>query len=219
VGDTVLVCTKAVDCPVHKKVDSRVERPKKSFEQMADTRIANVRKDLPQRIRAALIRSTIENALKRCHSLSTADKVKFELAANQMHADLFFDRHRDLCKLMEVEPTADRKGPGKDWRGSTRKMFQGHPVEMMVAVVLMHRYHVGHNFGPDTDPLKPLLRLYRVEAKSIERRIREDTAAKIASIQATLKKRRSKQANQIDPSSAHPAERKGQTRPSNESVE
>jgi len=29
---------------------------------------------------------------------------------------------------------------------------------MMVAVVLMHRYHVGHNFGPDTDPLKPLLR-------------------------------------------------------------
>ena len=219
VGDTVLVCTQAVDCPVHKKVDSRVERPKKSFEQMADTRIANLRKDLPQRIRAALIRSTIENALKRCHSLSTADKVKFELAANQMHADLFFDRHRDLCKLMEVEPTADRKGPGKDWRGSTRKMFQGHPVEMMVAVVLMHRYHVGHNFGPDTDPLKPLLRLYRVEAKSIERRIREDTAAKIASIQATLKKRGSKQANQIDPSSAHPAERKGQTRPSNESVE
>src|SRR5206468_12302109 len=66
---------------------------------------------------------------------------------------------------------------------------------------------------------KPLLRLYRVEAKSIERRIREDTAAKIASIQATLKKRRSKQANQIDPSSAHPAERKAQTRPSNESVE
>jgi len=195
VGDTVLVCVRANDCPTHKKVDSRAERPKKSFEEKADTRIGNLRKDLPQRIRAALIRGVIEAALKRSRPSSTADKLKFDLAANQMHADLFFDRHRDLCKLMEVEPTTDRNGQGKDWRGATREMFQGYPVAMMVAMVLMHRYHIGHDLGGDTDPLKPLLRVYKVDAKAIERRIAGDTAAKISSIQAVLKKRNTKQAS------------------------
>jgi ParB family transcriptional regulator, chromosome partitioning protein len=208
VGDTVLVCVQANDCPVHKKVDSRAERPKKSFEEMADTRIANLRKELPQRIRAALIRGVIETALKRAQSLSAADRTKFDLAASQMHADLYFDRHRDLCKLMEVEP-ADRDGQGRDWRGATRKMFSGHPVAMMVAMLLMHRYHISHDVGGDADSLKPLLRVYKVDAKRIERQLRDDTTAKISAIQATLKKRKTKQTGRSDPNSAKRTTEKG----------
>jgi hypothetical protein len=162
---------------------------------MADTRIANLRKELPQRIRAGLIRGVIETSLKRPQPISAPDRVKFDLAASQMHADLFFDRHRDLCKLMEVEPLTDRNGQGKDWRGATRKMFEGHPISMMVAMVLMHRYHISHDHGGDTDPLKPLSRVYKMDAKAVERRIAEDTAAKISSIQAALKKRKTKQAS------------------------
>jgi hypothetical protein len=71
---------------------------------------------------------------------------------------------------MEVEPMNDRNG-GKDWMGATRKMFQGKPVALMVAMVLMNRYHPG--FAYEVDPLKPLMRVYRINAKAIERRITE----------------------------------------------
>lgn len=191
VADPVLVCTKAIGCPTHKKVDSRAERPKKSFEEMSETRITNLRNGLPMRIRAALIRGVIESAIKSSRLSSARQNVQFELAAAQMHSDLFFDRHRDLCKLMEVEPIADRDGQAKDWRGTSRKMFEGKPLALMVAMVLMHRYHVSS--ASDDDPLKPFLRVYRVDAKAIERKIEKETAAKIATIQGALKKHKVKQ--------------------------
>jgi len=53
VGDSVSICTQATECPIHNKVDSRSERPRKSFEAMADTRIANLRQSFPQRVRSA----------------------------------------------------------------------------------------------------------------------------------------------------------------------
>lgn len=192
VGATVQVCTKAAECPAHKKVDSRGERPTKSFEKMADTRIMNLRKELPQRVRAALIRAVVENAQKDRRRLSAADKVTFELLAGQMHHDLYFDRHRDLCKLMEVEAAKDKSTQTKDWRASSLKMFEGNPIALMVTMVLMHRYHTGHYGGPDADPLKPLLRVYKVDAKTIAKRIKAETDAKIAAIQAALKKRKAR---------------------------
>lgn len=192
-GDSIQVCTKAVDCPTHKKVDSRPERPKKSFEQMADTRIANLQNELPQRARGALIRAVIENTGKERRVLSATDKTRFELIAGQMHRDLYFDRHRDLCKLMGVEPAQDRSHELKDWRTTSLEMFQGKPVALMVAMVLMHRYHVGNYCGPDADPLKPLLRVYKVEVKAIEKKIKAEIAAKIGLIRATLKKRKARQ--------------------------
>ncbi len=187
VGDNVHVCTKAADCPTHKKVDSRAERPKKSFEQMADTRIQNLRNELPQKIRAALIRAVIEKARKNSVKLSSAGKIRFGLIAEQMHADLYFDRHRDLCRLMEVEP--QQSANSKDWRGASMKMFDGSPVALMVAMVLMHGYHAGYSARAERDALKPLLGLYKVDAKVIECRTKAETVEKIAAIEAALKKR------------------------------
>ena len=63
----------------------------------------------------------------------------------------------------------------------------------MVTMVLMQRYHV--NSASDNDPLKPLLRAYRVNAKAIERKIEKDTAAKIATIQGALREHKAKQRN------------------------
>jgi len=192
VGDSVQVCTKADVCLAHDKVDSRSERPRKSFEAMADTRIANLRHDFPQKVRAALIRAVIENAQKEHRSLSPSDKIKFDLMAEQMHHDLYFDRHRDLCKLMGAEPARDKANQSKDWRGSSAEMFDGKPVAMMVAMTLMHRYHVGCSSGTSLDPLKPLLSIYKVDAKPVAKTIKADVDAKIASIEAALKKRKAK---------------------------
>jgi len=188
VGESVAVCTKAQDCAVHSKVDSRSQRTRKSFEAMADTRIANLRHDYPQKIRAALIRAVVESALKEGRKLSPADKIKFTLAAEQMHPDLYFYRHRDLCKLMGVDPAKDKTG-GKDWRSSSSALFEGSPVAMMVAMTLMHHYHVGGYSGPNEDPLKPLLGVYKVDAKAIAKAIKSDVDDKIVAIEASLKKR------------------------------
>jgi ParB family chromosome partitioning protein len=192
VGDSVQVCTKADVCSVHNKVDSRSERKRKSFEDMADTRIANLRQEFPQRVRAALIRAVIENAQKERRVLSPTDNIKFALVAQQMHHDLYFDRHRDLCKLMGVEPARDKANQSKDWRGASSKMFDAHPVAMMVAMTLMHRYHVGSYSGCDPDPLKSLLGVYKVDAKAVANKIRTDNDSKIASIQTALKERKAR---------------------------
>jgi ParB family chromosome partitioning protein len=192
VGDSVAVCTKAQDCAVHNKVDSHTRRPRKSFEQMADTRIANLRHDYPQKVRSALIHAVIESALKETRKLSPADKIKFELIADQMHRDLYFDRHRDLCKLMSVDPPKDKPGDAKDWRGASCAIFDGNPVAMMVAMALMHHYHLGFASGEREDPLKPLLRVYNVNAKAIAKISKDDVDGKIAAIEATLRKRKTR---------------------------
>jgi ParB family chromosome partitioning protein len=192
VGDSVQVCTEAADCAVHNKVDSRAERPRKTFTEMADTRIANLRHDFPQQIRAALIRAVVEAAKKERRNLSPADKTRFELMAGQMHCDLYFDRHRDLCKLMEVEPVVDKPGASKDWRSSSENMFDGNPIAMMAAMTLMHCYHVGAFSRSGSDPLKPLLGVYKVDAKAIAKKIKAEVDAKIAEIQAKLKKHKAK---------------------------
>lgn len=191
VGDTVKVCAKATECPAHNKVDSRSERPRKSFEQMADTRIANLRQEHPQRVRGALIRCVIESAQKEQRKLSPADKIRFGLIAEQMHRDLYFDRHRDLCKLMGVDPRKAKPGESKDWRGASSALFDGNPFAMMVAVTLMHSYHIGCYSGGQ-DSLKPLLTVYKIDAKAIAKEIKSEVDAKIAEIQAALKKRKSK---------------------------
>jgi ParB/RepB/Spo0J family partition protein len=190
VGDRVPVCTKAADCPTHKKVDSRADRPRKSFAEMADTRIQNLRRELPQKIRAGLIRAVIQKVQKNVAKLSASDKIRFELMAEQMHADLYIDRHRDLCKLMEIEPP--QSAQSKDWRGTSMKMFNENPLGLMVAMVLMHRYHPGHYSGTDGDPLKPLLSVYKVDAAAVGREIKKETSEKVASIQTSLKKRKAK---------------------------
>lgn len=194
VGDRVDVCTKANECTVHNKVDSRSERPRKSFEAMADTRIANLRESCPQRVRSALIRAIIESAMKERQKLSPSDKVRFDLMAKQMHCDLYFDRHRDVCKLMDVEPAVDKPGQSKDWRGASSLMFDGNPVAMMVAMTLMHRYHVGSFGRPDPDPLKPLLSIYKIDANGITKRTKADVDLKIAEIRTSLKKRKARTA-------------------------
>jgi ParB/RepB/Spo0J family partition protein len=191
VGDSVAVCTKAAECLVHNKVDSRSQRPRKSFEAMAGTRIANLRHDYPQKVRAALIRAVIESAQKDDRKPSPSDKIRLELAALQMHQDLYFDRHRDLCKLMGVDPTRDKAG-SKEWRATSSALFEGNPVAMMVAMTLMHRYHVGSYSGMNGDPLKPLLNVYKVNAKDIARKVKTEVDDRIASINATLKKRKAK---------------------------
>jgi ParB/RepB/Spo0J family partition protein len=188
--DRVFVCTKATSCATHNKVDSRGPRPRKSYEQMADTRIQNLRESIPQRVRAALIQAVTEKAKTKPRSLSAAERTEFDLVARQMHQDLFFDRHRDLCKLMNVEPSLDRY-KNKDWRGSSRKMFDKNPVALMTAMVLMHRYHVG-SCGAEGDPLKPLLQVYKVDANAIEKRVRAGISERIASIQTSLKKHKTK---------------------------
>ncbi len=192
VGDSVAVCTKAQDCAVHNKIDSRPPRPRKSFEQMADTRIANLRHDYPQKVRAALIRAVIEGALKESRKLTPADKIKFELIADQMHSDLYFDRHRDLCKLLGVDPAKNKPGDTKDWRGASSAIFDGNPFAMTIAMTLMHRYHLGFASGDLDDPLKPLMTVYKIDAKAIAKTIKAEVDAKIASIETTLKKRKVK---------------------------
>jgi hypothetical protein len=190
VGEPVLVCPKATECSAHKHVDSGGERKRKTFEEMADTRIANLRQDTPQRVRAGLIAAVIQSAMKREAALSRKHLQKFELLADQMHSDLFFDRHRDLCKLLGVEPGLDRY-KNKDWRGSSSKIFDGNPVALMVAMTVMHQYHGGYT-RHGGDPLPEFLRLYRVNAKAIEKRVKSEIADKITAIQKSLKKRKAK---------------------------
>lgn len=92
VGDSVAVCTKAHECEVHKKVDSRSQRPRKSFEQMADTRIANLRQHYPQTVRAALIRAVIESNQKEGRKLSPSDKIKIrQLDRNKIMRSVMVD--------------------------------------------------------------------------------------------------------------------------------
>ncbi len=196
VGDKVYVCPNAQSCAKHKQVDSRPERPKKSYEQMATTRMGNLQHETPQRIRAALIRAVIEAAQKERRTLTKADKTKFVLLARQMHADLFFDRHRDLCKLIGVEPPVDR-AHGKDWRGASARIFDGNPVALMVAMALMHRYHVG-SYGAHSDPLKPLLQIYRVNAAGVEKKTKADIQQKIEDIKGALSRRKAKSARKTE---------------------
>jgi ParB/RepB/Spo0J family partition protein len=188
VGDKVHVCTSAQSCAKHKHTDSRAERPRKSYEQMATTRMDNLQKETPQRVRAALIRAVVEAAKKDRRKLADADKTKFELLAGQMHSDLFLDRHRDLCKLMGVEPRAD-KTHGKDWRGTSEQIFEGNPIALMVAMMLMHRYHVG-SYGRNDDPLQPLLGVYRINAEAIEKKTKGDIQQKIGEIKGALSRRK-----------------------------
>jgi hypothetical protein len=68
------------------------------------------------------------------------------LMAGQMHQDLYFDRHQDLCNLIGVEPAPNKPSQNKDWRGSSSKCSTGirwHDGRY----VLMHRYHVGSHSG------------------------------------------------------------------------
>jgi ParB/RepB/Spo0J family partition protein len=188
VGDRVLVCRKALSCPKHKHEDSRSPRPKKSYDQMASVRIANLRHEIPQRVRAALIRAVLQAAQNEHRTLSTHDKKKFGLLAKQMHCDLFFDRHRDLCKLLGAEPATD-KNRGKDWRRTSAQLFAGKPVALMVAMTLMHRYHVG-SYDTSADPLKLLLPVYRVNAAKVEKKTRAAIDNKIAEIRGALRRRR-----------------------------
>ena len=189
-GDAVFVCPKATECPTHKNVDSRAARTKKTFEQMADTRISNLRQETPQRVRAALIAAVIRHATKAEAGLSRKHQDKFELMAGQMHSDLFFDRHRDLSKLLGVEPTLDRY-KNKDWRGTSQEIFTGNPVALMVAMTLMHHYHVG-SYGRGGDPLPEFLRLYKIKATAIEEQVKVEIGQKIAAIQESLRKRKAK---------------------------
>lgn len=190
-GDAVFVCPKATECPTHKKLDSRAARTPKTFEQMADTRINNLRQETPQRVRAALIGAVIRQATKAEANLSRKHHAKFELMADQMHSDLFFDRHRDLCKLLGVEPTLDRY-KSKDWRGTSRNIFNRNPVALMVAMTLMHNYHVG-SYGRDGgNPLPEFLRLYKINATAIEKRVKGEVGEKVAAIQESLRKRKAK---------------------------
>jgi ParB family chromosome partitioning protein len=190
VGDKVRVCPKASSCAKHQHADSRADRPKKSYEEMATTRISNLRKEVPQRVRAALVRAVIQAAQKERRSLSTSDKTKFALVARQMHQDLFFDRHRDLCTLMGVEPSLDRS-KSKNWRGTSASMFNNNPLALMVAMTLMHCYHVG-GYDAHGDPLKPLLQVYRVNAEALEKQTKADIQAKIAGIQGAVDRRKAK---------------------------
>jgi hypothetical protein len=75
-------------------------------------------------------------------------------------------------------------------QGSSFALFEGSPVAMMVAMTLMHHYHVGGYSGPNEDPLKPLLSVFKVDAKTIAKAIKSDVDAKIVAIEASLKKRR-----------------------------
>jgi ParB family transcriptional regulator, chromosome partitioning protein len=190
VGDKVHVCTSAQSCPKHKHTDSRAERPRKSYEQMATTRLDNLQKETPQRVRAALIRAVVEAAQKDRRKLASAEKTKFELLASQMHSDLFFDRHRDLCKLMGVEPRTD-KNHSKDWRGTSEEIFDGNPIALMVAMALMHRYHAG-SYSRSDDPLIPLLQVYRINAAAVEKKTKAGIQQKIDEIKGALGRRKAK---------------------------
>lgn len=190
-GDPVFVCPKATECPTHKNVDSRATRSKKTFEQMADTRISNLRHDTPQRVRAALIAAVIRQATKAESSLSRRFHNKFELMADQMHSDLFFDRHRDLCKLLGVEPKLDRY-KRKDWRRTSQEIFERNPVALMVAMTLMHNYHVGSYSRGGGNPLPEFLRLYKIKTAVIEKQVKDEIGKKITAIQESMRKRKRK---------------------------
>jgi ParB/RepB/Spo0J family partition protein len=194
VGDRVLVCPQAQSCDKHKHSDSRANRERKSYEAMATTRISNLRHQTPQAVRSSLIRAVIQTAQKQCRKLPARERTTFELLARQMHADLFFDRHRDLCKLMGVEPSVD-KHKSKDWRRTSANIFANNPLALMVAMALMHRYHVS-SYEPHRDPLKPLLQVYRVNAAAVAKQAKEAIQAKITGIQGALDRRKAKLAKQ-----------------------
>jgi hypothetical protein len=63
---------------------------------------------------------------------------------------------------------------------------------MMVAMALMHHYHLGFASGGREDPLKPLMRVCNVNAKAIAKTLKDDVDAKIAAIGATLKQRKTR---------------------------
>ena len=214
VGSAVHVCTKATTCAAHNKVDSRADRPRKSYEEMAGTRIGNLRADLPQQIRRAEIRAVIDAVENEHRELSARDAITFGLLATQMHSDLYFDRHRDLCKLMDVEPSLD-KYKNKDWRGTSARIFAQNPTSLMVAMLLMHHYHVRF-LEKGQDPLQPLMSVYRVDAEAIEQKVKATVGEKITLIENALKKRKTKGARAHSPraTAATPSEsktsRKGQ---------
>jgi hypothetical protein len=161
---------------------------------MADTRITNLRQSLPQRVRAALIGDIIESARKESKSLTPADRIRFSLMAGQMHRDLYIDRHRDLCKLMGVEPEINKASNSRDWRAASERMFGSNHVAMMVAMTLMHCYHVGGFSTGNPDPLKPFLGVYKIDAKAVAKKVKAEVDAKVAEIQASINKRKAKAA-------------------------
>ncbi len=107
-----------------------------------------------------------------------------------MHRDLYFDRHRELCKLLGVEPELNKASNSKDWLAASEKMFSGNPVAMMVAMTLMHCYHVGGFSRGNPDPLKPPLGVCKVDAKAIAKKIKAEVDGKVAEIQASIRKRK-----------------------------
>jgi ParB/RepB/Spo0J family partition protein len=61
IGSQVFVCTQSGKCSKHNHADSR-SSARKTYEEMADTRMGNLRRDTPQRIRAAIIAAVIQAA-------------------------------------------------------------------------------------------------------------------------------------------------------------
>jgi ParB family transcriptional regulator, chromosome partitioning protein len=194
VGDTVHVCTDAAACSVHKNAASHSERPRKTFLEMADTRVANLRESLPQQIRSALIRAVVEAAQKERRKLSPSDRIRLQLAADQMHADLYFDHHRTLCKLVGAEPEAKEAGQSKDWRGTSAAMFDGNPLALMAAMTLMHHYSAQY-VRKGADPLESLLGVYKIDAKAITAKVKAEVKGKIEEIEEAVEKRKAKAAS------------------------
>jgi hypothetical protein len=62
---------------------------------------------------------------------------------------------------------------------------------LMMAMTIMHQYHGGY-MRTSGDPLPEVVRLYRIDAKAIEKRVKAATAEKLDAIQAALKKRKEK---------------------------
>ncbi len=58
----------------------------------------------------------------------------------------------------------------------------------MVAMALMHRYHVS-SYEPHRDPLKPLLQVYRVNAAAVAKQAKEATSCIEDLIKAWKKKK------------------------------
>ncbi len=191
VGSPLLVCTNVQDCSKHNGRSGNGMRAKKSYEEIANTRITNLQTETRQRVRSAIISAVIRAAMKQ--ESVTPRKVfeKFQVIARQMHQDLFFDRHRDLCKLMEVEPKLDRY-KNKDWRATCKHIFDNNPIALMVAMTVMHCYHVGTS-DPGHDPVGFFVRHYKVDASRIEKEVKTAIGEKIGSIRSSLKRRQEKE--------------------------
>lgn len=205
VGDQVFVCTDARNCSKHNEQATRTAyaRPKKSYEEMAGTRIQNLRHDTKQRVRSALIKAVIQAAQRGEAAFSKKHAARLQPMAEQMHSDLFFDRHRDLCKALELEPRKDRGS--KNWRATSKKFFAGNPMAMMVAMTLMHSYHLNAYVRTGEDPLPIYVRAYGINAALVEKRTKALVTEKIESIQAGLKRRKKKEQKAAKAAEAKPA--------------